>query len=99
MLGSQLSSDPTFHWVVYVPPGKQSPMFIYKNSLPVLSNTVLSPRWNGGGLQIVNQLDLSFVGLVLRQLRDAVGVVPQLVIKSFKNEEHVHNFTWLCLHL
>ncbi|XP_046647983.1 GPI transamidase component PIG-S-like [Daphnia pulicaria] len=73
-LGSQLSSDPTFHWVLYVPHMNQSPMYIFKGSLPVVTNSVLSPRWNGGGLQIVNELDHSFAGLALCQLRNALGI-------------------------
>lgn len=73
--GSQLSSDPTFHWVLYIPHEKQSPMYMYKNSKPILSNSLLSPRWNGGGLQIVNGIEAYFAGLALRQLRDALGIV------------------------
>lgn len=49
-------------------------MYIYKDSQPVLSNSVLSPRWNGGGLQIVNGLEMDFAGLALCQLRNALGI-------------------------
>ncbi|KAI9550637.1 hypothetical protein GHT06_007636 [Daphnia sinensis] len=73
-LGNQLSSDPTFHWVLYVPHEEQSPMYIFKGSSPVTTNSVLSPRWNGGGLQIVNGIEHSFAGLALCQLRNALGI-------------------------
>ncbi|XP_045022860.1 GPI transamidase component PIG-S-like isoform X3 [Daphnia magna] len=73
-LGNQLSSDPTFHWVLYVPHEEQSPMYIFKSSSPITTNSVLSPRWNGGGLQIVNGIEHSFAGLALCQLRNALGV-------------------------
>ncbi|XP_057368757.1 GPI transamidase component PIG-S-like isoform X1 [Daphnia carinata] len=73
-LGNQLSSDPTFHWVLYVPHEEQSPMYIFKGSSPVTTNSVLSPRWNGGGLQIVNGIENSFAGLALCQLRNALGI-------------------------
>lgn len=72
--GSQLSSDPTFHWVLYFPHVNQSPMYIYRGSSPVVTNSVLSPRWNGGGLQIVNEIEHSFAGLALCQLRNALGI-------------------------
>jgi len=54
-------------------------MYILKGSLPIVTNAVLSPRWNGGGLQIVNELDHSFAGLALCQLRNALGIFsPQV---------------------
>lgn len=76
ILGSQLSAEPTFHWVLYEPNIEQSPMEITKhNSDPFPANTVLSPRWNGGGLQIIREQDsISYcAGLIISQLRQSLG--------------------------
>lgn len=51
-------------------------MEIHVGSQPVPSNSVLSPRWNGGGLQILNDpLDAHRCAeLVVAQLRNALGL-------------------------
>lgn len=86
--GSQLSAEPTFHWVFYVPDAEKSPMKIYSKSLRDNTDAVLSPRWNGGGLQIVNQDSnaSSCAGLVLSQLRKTFGIDRGEVF----NPEHIH---------
>ena len=68
--------EPTFHWVMYVPHVNQSPMKIRLRSDSAATNSVLSPRWNGGGLQIVSdELDEAMcAGLILAQLRKALGL-------------------------
>ena len=75
-IGSQLSVEPTFHWVIYVPHTKQVPMQIHIGSQAVPTNSVLSPRWNGGGLQILDgdTFDAQAIsGLLVSQLRNALG--------------------------
>ena len=84
-IGSQLSVEPTFHWVLYDPHPAQYPMQIYKNGEPVATNSVLSPRWNGGGLQIANNnIDApSCAGLVMSQLRLSFGLLQSNVSEFF----------------
>ena len=80
-IGSQLSEDPTFHWVLYVPNSEQSPLHIVKNDKLVLNNVILSPRWNGGGFQIINDdykeykvQEQNIAATLLGQLRNALGL-------------------------
>ena len=84
-LGSQLSAEPTFHWVLYEPNVEQSPMEIKKrNSEQFPMNAVLSPRWNGGGLQIVNEQvnEANCAGLIISQLRRSFGLLNFAVMKK-----------------
>lgn len=77
-IGSQLSQDPTFHWVLYVPNSEQSPLHIVKNNKLVMNNVILSPRWNGGGFQIINEdyrvQEQKIAATLLGQLRNALGL-------------------------
>ena len=76
-LGTHLSEKPTLHWVYYLPNAEQSPMHMYSNSgRLVTNNAVRSPRWNGGGLQIINDDDREELAaaLLIGQLRDALGI-------------------------
>ena len=76
-IGSELTDHPTFHWVLYVPNSEQSPLHIVKNNVPVLNNVILSPRWNGGGFQIINDdyrvQEQNIAATLLGQLRNALG--------------------------
>ena len=85
--GSQLSVEPTFHWVIYVPHATQLPMQIYVDSKPVPTNSVLSPRWNGGGLYVLNgPLDVkSCSELIIAQLRKALGFQNKVFIFHFES--------------
>jgi len=83
-LGTHLSEKPTLHWVYYLPNAEQSPMHMYSNSgRLVTNNAVRSPRWNGGGLQIINDDDREELAaaLLIGQLRDALG------ISSYQNSD------------
>jgi hypothetical protein len=77
-IGSQLSQDPTFHWVLYVPNSEQSPLHIVKSNKLVMNNVILSPRWNGGGFQIINEdyrvQEQKIAATLLGQLRNALGL-------------------------
>jgi len=75
-LGTHLSEKPTLHWVFYLPSIQQSPIDIQFRSASVTNNAVRSPRWNGGGLQIINQNDKeeTSAGMLIGQLRSALGI-------------------------
>lgn len=60
----------------YVPYYTQVPLQIHRSGEPVASNTVISPRWNGGGLQIINN-DFNtpkIVAILTQQLKEALGL-------------------------
>jgi len=75
-LGTHLSEKPSLHWVFYLPNIDQSPMEIQFRSTSVTNNAVRTPRWNGGGLQIINESDQEerSAGLLIAQLRSALGI-------------------------
>lgn len=75
-VGTHLSEKPTLHWVFYLPSIQQSPIDIQFRSASVTNNAVRSPRWNGGGLQIINQNDKeeTSAGMLIGQLRSALGI-------------------------
>ena len=65
-----------------MPSIEQSPMEIQFHSASVSNNAVRSPRWNGGGLQIINDNDQEELsaGVLIGQLRDALGISNHKVI-------------------
>jgi len=49
----------------------------FRSTVPlVTNNAVRTPRWNGGGLQIINESEQEerSAGLLIAQLRSALGI-------------------------
>lgn len=62
-------------------------MKIHRDGKPIPSNTVISPRWNGGGLQIINnEFNIqSIVGMLTQQVKGALGISQPIDVVEIKH--------------